>query len=222
VLHACCHNPTGVDLEPGQWQEILKIVKARALVPFVDLAYQGFGESLEADAFAARLFSEAVSPVFLSSSFSKSFSLYGERVGALSVVTSSDEEALRVLSQLKRIVRTNYSNPPTHGGQLVATVLASPQLRSLWERELGGMRDRIKSMRKDLVDQIHKRAPGADFKFVLKQRGMFSYSGLTKEQVRRLREEFSIYAIDTGRICVAALNSKNVDYVAGAIGKVLA
>src|SRR3954468_15070966 len=222
VLHACCHNPTGVDLEPGQWEEVLKIVRTRGLLPFVDLAYQGFGDSLEADAFAARLFSSALSPVFLSSSFSKSFSLYGERVGALSVVTSSDEEALRVLSQLKRIVRTNYSNPPTHGGQLVATVLASPQLRSLWERELGGMRDRIKTMRKQLVDQIHKRAPGSDFSFVLKQRGMFSYSGLTKEQVGRLREEFSIYAIDTGRICVAALNSKNVDYVAGAIAKVIA
>ena len=222
VLHACCHNPTGVDLEHGQWEEVLKIVRARGLLPFVDLAYQGFGDSLEADAFAARLFSSAVSPVFLSSSFSKSFSLYGERVGALSVVTSSDEEALRVLSQLKRIVRTNYSNPPTHGGQLVATVLATPQLRSLWERELGGMRDRIKAMRKQLVEQIHKRAPGADFSFVLKQRGMFSYSGLTKEQVGRLREEFAIYAIDTGRICVAALNSKNVDYVAGAIAKVIA
>jgi aromatic-amino-acid transaminase len=222
VLHACCHNPTGVDLEPGQWEEVLKVVRSRGLVPFVDLAYQGFGESLEADAFAARLFSSALSPVFLSSSFSKSFSLYGERVGALSVVTSSAEEALRVLSQLKRIVRTNYSNPPTHGGQLVATVLATPQLRSLWERELGGMRDRIKAMRKQLVEQIHKRAPGSDFSFVLKQRGMFSYSGLTKEQVGRLREEFSIYAIDTGRICVAALNSKNVDYVAGAIAKVIA
>jgi aromatic-amino-acid transaminase len=211
-----------VDLDQAQWREILKIVQARGLVPFVDLAYQGFGESLEADAYAARLFSEAVSPVFLSSSFSKSFSLYGERVGALSVVTSSDEEALRVLSQLKRIVRTNYSNPPTHGGQLVATVLATPQLRSLWERELGGMRERIKAMRKQLVEQIHKRAPGSDFGFVLKQRGMFSYSGLTKDQVLRLREEFAIYAIDTGRICVAALNSKNVDYVAGAIAKVIA
>jgi aromatic-amino-acid transaminase len=221
VLHACCHNPTGVDLSPEHWSQVLETVKARALLPFLDLAYQGFGDSLDADAHAARLFGGATSPVFLSSSFSKSFSLYGERVGALSVVTGSAEEAKRVLSQLKRTVRTNYSNPPTHGGQIVATVLNSPQLRSLWDRELGAMRDRIKAMRKQLVESIHSRAPGTDFSFVLKQRGMFSYSGLTKEQVRRLREEFSIYAIDTGRICVAALNSKNVDYVADAIAQVI-
>ena len=221
VLHACCHNPTGVDLAPEHWNQVLETVKSRGLLPFLDLAYQGFGEGLDADAHAARLFAGATSPVFLSSSFSKSFSLYGERVGALSVVTGSAEEAKRVLSQVKRIVRTNYSNPPTHGGQIVATVLNTPQLRSLWDRELGAMRDRIKAMRKQLVEAIHSRAPGADFSFVLKQRGMFSYSGLTKEQVRRLREEYSIYAIDTGRICVAALNSKNVDYVADAIAKVI-
>src|SRR4030088_241214 len=221
VLHACCHNPTGVDLPPQQWAEELEVVDGRGLVPFLDLAYQGFGDGLDQDALAARLFAGATSPVFLSSSFSKSFSLYGERVGAFSVVAGSDEEAARVLSQLKRIVRTNYSNPPTHGGQIVATVLDSAQLRSLWERELGGMRERIKEMRKKLVEQIHARAPGADFSFVLKQRGMFSYSGLTKEQVRQLRAEFSIYAIDTGRICVAALNTKNVDYVADAIANAI-
>ena len=157
----------------------------------------------------------------LSSSFSKSFSLYGERVGALSVVSASAEEASRVLSQLKRVVRSNYSNPPTHGGQIVASVLASPQLRSLWDRELGAMRERIKAMRKQLVEKIHARALGADFSFVLAQRGMFSYSGLSKGQVQRLRAEYSIYAIDTGRICVAALNSKNVDYVADAIANVI-
>lgn len=221
VLHACCHNPTGVDLSKENWSSVLEIVQSRGLVPFLDLAYQGFAEGLEADAYAARLFAGATSPVFLSSSFSKSFSLYGERVGALSVVTASPEEAKRVLSQLKRIVRTNYSNPPTHGSQIVATVLGNAQLRSLWDRELGEMRDRIKSMRKRLVDCIHARVPNADYSFVLKQRGMFSYSGLTKEQVRRLREEFSIYTIDTGRICVAALTSKNVDYVADAIAKVI-
>ena len=221
VLHACCHNPTGADLSPQQWEQVLATVQARGLVPFLDLAYQGFADGLDADAFAARLFAGATSPVFLSSSFSKSFSLYGERVGALSVVTGSAEEALRVLSQLKRIVRTNYSNPPTHGGQIVATVLGSPQLTSLWDREVGAMRERIKAMRKLLVDKIHSRAPGTDFGFVLKQRGMFSYSGLTKDQVRRLRDEYSIYAIDTGRICVAALNSKNVDYVADAIASVI-
>jgi aromatic-amino-acid transaminase len=221
VLHACCHNPTGVDLTQEQWQAVLEIVRSRGLVPFLDLAYQGFAESLEADGYAARLFAEAMSPVFLSSSFSKSFSLYGERVGALSVVTASAEEAARVLSQVKRVVRANYSNPPTHGSQVVATILGTPNLRSLWDRELGVMRDRMKAMRKLLVEKIKARVPSADFSFVLGQRGMFSYSGLTKEQVRRLRDEFSIYTIDTGRICVAALTTGNVDYVADAIAKVI-
>jgi aromatic-amino-acid transaminase len=221
VLHACCHNPTGVDLTSQQWPVVLEIVKSRGLIPFLDLAYQGFADGVDEDAYAARLFSEAMSPVFLSSSFSKSFSLYGERVGAVSVVAGSSEEALRVLSQLKRIVRTNYSNPPTHGGQIVATVLGNSQLGSLWDRELGAMRERIKLMRKQIVQTIHAKAPGTDFSFILQQRGMFSYTGLTKDQVRRLRAEFSIYAIETGRICVAALNTKNVDYVADAIAKVL-
>jgi aromatic-amino-acid transaminase len=221
VLHACCHNPTGVDLEKENWSSVLEIVRSRGLIPFLDLAYQGFAEGLDADAYAARLFSEAMSPVFLSSSFSKSFSLYGERVGALSVVTGGADEAARVLSNLKRIVRTNYSNPPTHGGQIVATVLGNPQLKSLWDREVGGMRERIKAMRKTLVESIHKRVPGSDFNFVLAQRGMFSYSGLTRDQVRRLREEYSIYTIDTGRICVAALTTKNVEYVADAIAAVI-
>jgi len=222
VLHACCHNPTGVDLGKEQWDTILELVRSRRLIPFLDLAYQGFAEGLEADAYAARLFAEAMSPVFVSSSFSKSFSLYGERVGALSVVAASAEEAVRVLSNLKRVVRTTYSNPPTHGSEIVATVLNNPQLRALWDRELAAMCERIKAMRKRLVDSIQSRVPGADFGFVLRQRGMFSYSGLSREQVRRLREEHSIYAIDTGRICVAALNSKNVDYVADAIAKVIA
>src|SRR5688572_19523810 len=221
VLHACCHNPTGVDLTQEQWQAVLEIVSSRGLIPFLDLAYQGFAEGLDADAYAARLFSEAMSPVFLSSSFSKSFSLYGERVGAFSVVASSPEEAARVLSQVKRIVRTNYSNPPTHGSQLVAAVLASGELRAQWEQELGAMRDRIKAMRLDLVAKIKERAPKAEFGHVVSQRGMFSYSGLTKEQVQRLRKDYSIYAIETGRICVAALNSKNIDYVAEAIAAVI-
>jgi len=221
VLHACCHNPTGVDLGRAEWQEVLDLVKARGLVPFLDLAYQGFAEGVDEDGYAARLFAGAMSPVFLASSFSKSFSLYGERVGALSVVTAGEEEAKRVLSNLKRVVRTNYSNPPSHGGDIVARVLGDPELRTLWDRELGVMRERIKSMRKRLVEGIQARAPGADFGFVLRQRGMFSYSGLTAEQVRRLRTEYSIYAIDTGRICVAALNSRNIDYVAEAVANVL-
>ncbi len=221
VLHACCHNPTGVDLDKDQWRTVLEIVQSRGLIPFLDLAYQGFAEGNDADAFPARLFADAMSPVFLSSSFSKSFSLYGERVGALSVVTASAEEAKRVLSNVKRVVRTNYSNPPTHGGQIVATVLGSAELKALWEKELGEMRERIKKMRQALVDGVQKRVPGADWSFILRQRGMFSYSGLAKEQVRRLRDEYSIYTIDTGRICVAALTSKNVDYVAEAIARVL-
>ena len=222
VLHACCHNPTGVDLARDNWQAVLDIVRTRGLLPFLDLAYQGFAEGLEADGHAARLFAGAMTPVFLSSSFSKSFSLYGERVGALSVVTASPDEAARVLSQVKRVVRTNYSNPPTHGSQVVANVLASPELKSLWERELGDMRVRIKAMRQRLVEKVQARVPGFDFSFVMQQRGMFSYSGLGREQVRRLRAEYSIYTIDTGRICVAALTSQNVDYVADAIAKVVA
>jgi aromatic-amino-acid transaminase len=221
VLHACCHNPTGVDLSAQQWGEILDTVKARGLVPFLDIAYQGFGDGLDPDAEPVRRFAAAGIPVFVSNSFSKSFSLYGERVGALSVVAASGDEGARVLSQLKRIVRTNYSNPPTHGGRIVATALASPELRALWEQELAGMRDRIKTMRQALVERIHARVPGANFDFVIRQRGMFSYSGLTKDQVRRLREAFSIYAIDSGRICVAALNSRNIEHVADGIAAVL-
>jgi aromatic-amino-acid transaminase len=221
VLHACCHNPTGVDLSREQWQQVLDVVKRRGLVPFLDLAYQGFGDGIDADGYAVRLFAQSYSPIFVSSSFSKSFSLYGERVGAFSLLAADADEAARALSQIKRLVRTNYSNPPTHGGQIVATVLATPELRALWEQELAGMRERIKAMRKALVEKIHARAPGADFRFILDQRGMFSYSGLTKAQVERLRAEFSVYAIDTGRICVAALNSKNIDYAAEAIAKVI-
>ena len=221
VLHACCHNPTGYDLTPDQWTRVFEIVKARGLVPFLDIAYQGFAESVEADGEPVRRVAAAMSPVFVSSSFSKSFSLYGERVGALSVATASADEAARVLSQLKRVVRTNYSNPPTHGSKVVANVLATPALRALWDKELGQMRDRIKAMRKALVDGIQARVPGTDFSFVLRQRGMFSYSGLSKAQVQQLREEFSVYAIETGRICVAALNSKNIEYAIGSIARVL-
>ena len=221
VLHSCCHNPTGVDLTQAQWREVLEVVRGRGLLPFLDLAYQGFADGIDADAFAPRLFAEGMQPVLLSSSFSKSFSLYGERVGAFSVVTGGGEEAARALSQVKRVIRTNYSNPPTHGADIVARVLADPAQRQLWEQELGGMRDRIKAMRQALVDGIHKRVPGRDFSFILKQRGMFSYSGLSREQVLRLRSEFSIYTIETGRICVAALTTKNIDYVADAIAAVI-
>jgi aromatic-amino-acid transaminase len=221
VLHACCHNPTGVDPTPEQWNRIIDTVRRRGLIPFLDLAYQGFGDGIDADGAVLRQFAATPGPLLVASSFSKSFSLYGERVGALSVVTASREEANRALSQLKRVVRANYSNPPLHGGKIVATVLASPELRATWERELAGMRDRIKTMRSLLVDRLKQRLPGRDFSFMLRQRGMFSYSGLTKAQVEKLRAEHAIYAIDTGRICVAALNEKNVDRVADAIAAVV-
>jgi aromatic-amino-acid transaminase len=221
VLHSCCHNPTGVDLGQDQWQKVLQVVQSRGLVPFLDLAYQGFAEGIDTDAYAPRLFAAAMSPIFLSSSFSKSVSLYGERVGAFSLVAGSADEAARALSHVKRLVRTNYSNPPTHGGDIVARVLTTPELRTLWERELGGMRERIKLMRKALAEGVQQRVPGADWSFVLRQHGLFSYTGLTKAQVEKLRTESSIYAIDTGRVCVAALNSGNIDYVAEAIARVI-
>ena len=221
LLHACCHNPTGVDLTVEQWKEVVRVCRQRQLVPFLDIAYQGFGEGIDADAAAVRLFADAGLPFFVASSFSKSFSLYGERVGALTIVTSSKDEAARVASQLKRVIRTNYSNPPTHGGSVVSTVLNDTRLRALWETELAGMRDRIKQMRAQFVDGLKARGVARDFSFVLRQRGMFSYTGLTAAQVERLRTEHGIYAVSSGRICVAALNSKNVDYVCDAIAKVL-
>ena len=221
VLHACCHNPTGVDLTRDQWTRVLEIVRTRELVPILDIAYQGFADGVDADGEILRRFADAMSPVFVANSFSKSFSLYGERVGALTVATASADEAKRTLSQLKRVVRMNYSNPPTFGAKVVSVVLTTPELRALWNRELGQMRDRIKAMRRTLVEKVKARAPGFEFGFVMQQRGMFSYSGLSKEQVHRLRKEFSVYAIDSGRICVAALNSGNVDYVADAIASVV-
>ncbi|MGZ5091048.1 MAG: amino acid aminotransferase [Burkholderiales bacterium] len=221
VLHACCHNPTGVDLKEPQWERVIEAVNRRGLVPFLDIAYQGFADGLDADASAVRRFSNACPVVFVSSSFSKSLSLYGERVGALSIVTQDATEVSRVLSQVKRVIRTNYSSPPTHGSQAAATVLTTPELRVLWDQELGQMRDRIKTMRRQLVEKIRGFRADFDFSFVIEQRGMFSYSGLNREQVRRLREEYSIYTIDSGRICVAALSSRNIDYVAKAVASVL-
>ena len=221
VLHACCHNPTGVDLTPADWQNVLDVVKAKQLIPFLDMAYQGFGDGIAEDAAAVRLFAESGLSFFVSSSFSKSFSLYGERVGALSIITQSRDESARVLSQVKRVIRTNYSNPPTHGASIVAAVLNSPELRAMWEDELAEMRLRIRGMRLQMVELLAKKAPGHDFSFVARQRGMFSYSGLTVEQVARLRSEFGIYALDTGRICVASLNQRNIEVVTDAIVQVI-
>ena len=220
VLHACCHNPTGADLSQAQWDEVVEICKDKGLVPFLDMAYQGFADGIDADAVAVRALSNSGLQFFIASSFSKSFSLYGERAGALSIITASKEESARVMSQVKRVIRTNYSNPPIHGGALVAGVLASPELRQMWETELAGMRDRIRGMRTTLVDAIKAQGVAQDFSFIVQQRGMFSYTGLTAAQVERMKEEFGIYAVSTGRICLAALNSKNVDYVAKAIATV--
>jgi aromatic-amino-acid transaminase len=216
LLHACCHNPTGVDIRGEQWDEVMKIVAERRLIAFLDFAYQGFGEGVEEDAQVARRFAQALPAVLVAMSFSKSFSLYGERVGALSVVAADATEAAKVLSNLKRMIRTNYSNPPSHGARIVAAVLASPELRALWVKEVVGMRDRVRSMRRELVDRLKKRIPD-DFSFILQQRGIFSYSGLSREQMIAMRERYSVYGIESGRICVAALNSRNLDYVADSI-----
>ncbi|HEY4066754.1 MAG TPA: amino acid aminotransferase [Burkholderiaceae bacterium] len=217
VLHACCHNPTGYDITPAQWAQVIEAVKSRRLVPFLDMAYQGFGEGIQEDGAVVGKFIEAGLDFFVATSFSKSFSLYGERVGALSVVCASKEEADRVLSQLKRVIRTNYSNPPTHGAQVVALVLTTPALRTLWEQELAGMRVRIKEMRVALQAKLGAAGLKQDMGFITRQKGMFSYSGLGKEQMQRLRSEFGIYGVDSGRICVAALNSKNIDATVAAI-----
>jgi aromatic-amino-acid transaminase len=220
VLHACCHNPTGADLTAAQWAEVVAAVKERNLVAFIDMAYQGFADGIKEDAAALDLFAASGLQFFVSSSFSKSFSLYGERVGALTIVTDNKDESARVLSQVKRVIRTNYSNPPTHGGAVVAAVLASPELRQMWEDELGGMRERIRAMRTSLVANL--KAEGApNFDFINVQRGMFSYTGLTAAQVEKMRADYGIYAVGTGRICVAALNTKNIGYVAKAIAAVL-
>ena len=221
VLHACCHNPTGADLNEAQWKEIIEVMQERQLVPFIDMAYQGFADGIKEDALALNLFVASGMQFFVSTSYSKSFSLYGERVGALSVVTASKDESARVLSQIKRTIRTNYSNPPTHGGAVVAAVLASAELRQMWEAELLGMRERIKTMRTSLVESLKANGVSQDFSFVTKQRGMFSYTGLSAEQVARMQSEFGVYAVSTGRVCIAALNSKNIDYVAKAIAAVL-
>jgi len=221
LLHACCHNPTGADLTAAQWQEVVAAIKERDLVAYLDMAYQGFAEGIEQDGETVSLFAASGLQFFVASSFSKSFSLYGERVGALTVVTASKDEAARVTSQIKRLIRTNYSNPPTHGGAIVAAVLTSPELRKMWEDELGGMRDRIRTMRASFVAKLKEAGTAQDFGFINVQRGMFSYTGLTAAQVEKLRAEYGIYAVGTGRICVAALNTRNIDYVVKAVAAVL-
>ena len=221
VLHACCHNPTGYDITPSQWQQVVETVKAKGLTAFLDMAYQGFGHGIAEDGAVIDLFVQAGLSFFVATSFSKSFSLYGERVGALSVHCETADEAAKVLSQLKIAIRTNYSNPPIHGGSVVAAVLNTPEWRSLWESELAGMRVRIKDMRQKLVEGLKAAGVQRDMSFITQQIGMFSYSGLSKDQMIRLRSEFGVYGTDTGRMCVAALNSKNIDHVCASIAKVL-
>ena len=221
VLHACCHNPTGYDISAAQWDQVIAAVKAKTLVPFLDMAYQGFGYGIAEDCAVIEKFVASGQNFLVSTSFSKSFSLYGERVGALSVQCQDKEEATRVLSQLKIVIRANYSNPPTHGGTVVAMVLNTPELHALWEKELGDMRLRIKQMRLALVEKLKAVGVKEDMSFITTQIGMFSYSGLTKDQMVRLRNEFGVYGTDSGRMCVAALNSKNIDYVCASIAKVL-
>jgi aromatic-amino-acid transaminase len=221
VLHACCHNPTGADMSADQWQTVVQICQEHNLIPFLDMAYQGFAEGIYEDGLAVRLFAQSGMSFFISSSFSKSFSLYGERVGALTIVTQSAGESANVASQVKRVIRTNYSNPPTHGGTIVSTVLNSKELRLMWEEELGQMRDRIKLMRTQLIAELKAAGATKDFSFIQEQRGMFSYTGLSKEQVDHLIADHGVYAVSTGRICVASLNTKNIAHVAKAIAAVL-
>ena len=221
VLHACCHNPTGYDITAAQWDQVIEVLEAGKLTPFLDMAYQGFGHGIQEDGAVIGKFVASGMNFFVSTSFSKSFSLYGERVGGLSVLCQDKEEAGRVLSQLKIVIRTNYSNPPTHGGAVVAAVLGDPELRAQWEKELGEMRVRIKAMRQKLVDGLKAAGVKQDMSFITSQIGMFSYSGLSKDQMVRLRSEFGVYGTDTGRMCVAAHNSKNIDYVCESIAKVV-
>jgi len=221
LLHPCCHNPTGADLTDAQWDQTVEVLKAQELIPFLDIAYQGFGAGMEADAYAIRAIAAAGLPALVSNSFSKIFSLYGERVGGLSIVCDSSEEAGRVLGQLKATVRRNYSSPPNFGAQVVARVLNDDALKANWLAEVEAMRLRIIAMRKTLVDVLSTALPGKNFDYLLKQRGMFSYTGLSAQQVERLREEFGIYLVGSGRICVAGLNSNNVQQVAQAFAAVM-
>jgi aromatic-amino-acid transaminase len=221
LLHSCCHNPTGVDLDLDTWKEVADICAERDLIPLIDFAYQGFAEGLQPDSAPIRMFADKGITFFVANSYSKSFAIYRERCGALSVVTGSQKEATNVISQLKRIVRMIYSSPPSYGAQLVSLVLTTPELRSLWEKELDGMRTRILEMRELFASKLADAVPNRDFSFMLKQRGMFSYSGLSADVVRELRERYHIYALDSGRICIAAMNRKNIDHICDAIASIV-
>ena len=222
LLHACCHNPTGVDLSRAQWDELIPLLVSRGLIPYLDLAYQGFGDGIEEDAYAVRALAASGASFFIANSFSKSMSVYGERCGALSVVCPDANQAENVLGQMKFTVRRNYSSPPIHGGQIVAHVLADADLRPMWQAELAAMRMRILAMRKSLHEVISAKVPGRNFDYFLTQRGMFSYTGLSATQVDRLRDQYAVYLVRSGRICVAGLNSGNVERSAQAMAEVMA
>lgn len=221
LLHACCHNPTGVDLDEKTWKEVVEICAERELIPLIDFAYQGFAEGLREDARPIQMFVEKGLTFFVTNSFAKSFSLYRERVGAVSVVTGSEKEAKTVTGQLKRIVRMIYSSPPSYGAQVAAIVLTHPELRPLWEKELGAMRERIHEMRHLLAQKLKEVLPEKDFSFILQQRGMFSYSGLSVEVMKALRDKYHVYGLDSGRVCVAAINRHNIDYVVQSIASIV-
>ena len=222
LLHPCCHNPTGVDLSKEQWQALVPVIKEHELIAFLDIAYQGFGDSIIDDAYAIRLFAESGLTFFVSNSFSKNLSYYGERAGGLSAVCANAEEAERILGQLKLTIRKTYSSPAYHVATVTANVMNTAELRAMWEAEVSEMRVRIKAMRQKLYDVLTAKVPSKDFSYLIKQRGMFSYTGLSPEQVDRLREEFAVYLVKSGRMCVAGLNSNNVDYVADAFAAVMA
>jgi aromatic-amino-acid transaminase len=221
LLHACCHNPTGVDLSRAQWAQLIPVLKQRELLPYLDLAYQGYGDGMDDDAFAVRALASAGLSCFIANSFSKSMSVYGERAGALSVVCASAAEAQLVLGQMQATVRRNYSSPGIHAAGIVSRVLTDPALRASWEADVAGMRTRIQAMRQSLHGVLSAKKPGRDFSYFLTQRGMFSYTGLTATQVDRLREEFGVYLVRSGRICIAGLNTGNVERTAAAIAAVL-
>lgn len=226
LLHACCHNPTGVDLTRAQWEQLVPVLRERELLPFLDLAYQGYGDGIEDDAFAVRLLADSGLSFLVANSFSKSMGLYGERCGALSVTCPDAAQAVNVLGQLKATVRRNYSSPPMHGGQIVATVLSDPELRPMWEAEVAAMRERIQAMRHQLhavlSDKLKNESPERDLSYFLTQRGMFSYTGLSAAQCDRLKDEFAVYLVRSGRMCVAGLNTGNVEATARAMATVLA
>ncbi len=221
LLHPCCHNPTGVDLTAEQWDSVLQIIKDKKLIAFMDIAYQGFGDDMDGDTYAIKKAVEMGLPVFVSNSFSKNLSLYGERVGGLSVVAPTKEEASRVHGQLKFTIRRIYSSPASHGNHVVDIVMNDETLYNQWVGEVYEMRDRIRDMRQKLQDTLSAKLPERDFSYFTKQRGMFSFTGLTAEQVGRLQSEFAVYMVDNGRMCIAGLNNQNVEYVANAMAEVL-